>query len=147
TDMDLGNVRRGALLHDIGKMAIPDEILHKPGPLTEDEWKIMRQHPVYAVQMLQGISFLRTAASIPANHHEKWDGSGYPRGLKGEEIPFAARIFAVVDAWDSLLSDRPYRRAVPEEQARRILKESAGTCFDPAVVQTFFRILDEYYNG
>jgi putative nucleotidyltransferase with HDIG domain len=146
TDMDLGNIRRGALLHDIGKMAIPDTILRKPGPLTEDEWRVMRQHPGFAVQMLQGIAFLRIATTIPANHHEKWDGSGYPRNLKGEAIPIAARIFAVVDAWDSLLSDRPYRRAVPEEQARRVLQESAGTCFDPMVVQAVFKMLDEDYN-
>jgi HD-GYP domain-containing protein (c-di-GMP phosphodiesterase class II) len=118
--------------------------LRKPGPLTEDEWIVMRQHPDFAVQMLQGISFLRIAASIPANHHERWDGSGYPRGLKGEEIPIAARIFAVVDAWDSLLSDRPYRRAVSEEQARRILQESAGNCFDPTVAQAFLKMMDGY---
>ena len=146
-DMDLGTIRRGALLHDIGKMAIPDGILRKSSALTEDEWKIMRQHPAYAVQMLEGISFLRAATSIPANHHEKWDGTGYQRGLKGEEIPMAARIFAVVDAWDSLLSDRPYRRAVTEEQARQVLKENAGKCFDPSVVEAFFKVLDEYYNG
>ena len=106
-EAELVQIRRGALLHDIGKMAIPDSILLKPGPLTDDEWEIMRRHPVYAYELLSPIAFLHPALDIPYCHHEKWDGTGYPRGLKGEQIPLAARIFAVVDVWDALRSDRP----------------------------------------
>ncbi|MBM3129450.1 MAG: HD domain-containing protein [Chloroflexi bacterium] len=138
----LEHIRRGALLHDIGKMAIPDSILHKPTSLIEDEWIIMRQHPAYAVEMLQNIPFLRPAIEIPGNHHEHWDGTGYPRGLEGEEIPLAARIFAVADVWDSLLSDRPYRKAIPVEQARKIIADDSGAYFDPRVVEIFFKIVD-----
>ena len=97
-------------MHDIGKLSVPEHILLKPGPLTEEEWKIMRLHPVYAFELLSGIAYLREALDIPYAHHEKWDGSGYPRGLKGQEIPLAARIFAIVDVWDALRSDRPYRK-------------------------------------
>jgi len=107
---ELMRARRGALLHDMGKMGIPDSILLKPGPLTEDEWVIMRLHPAFAFELLQPISYLRASLDIPYCHHEKWDSTGYPRGLKGEEIPMSARIFAVVDVWDALRSDRPYRR-------------------------------------
>src|SRR5208337_687918 len=116
-EAEMVNVRRGALLHDIGKMGIPDSILFKPGPLTAKEWEIMRRHPGIAYELLLPIPYLRPALDIPYCHHEKWNGMGYPRGLKGEEIPLAARIFAVVDIWDALRSDRPYRSAWSEEKA------------------------------
>jgi putative nucleotidyltransferase with HDIG domain len=134
---DLDHYRRGALLHDIGKMAVPDSILLKPGPLTDEEWEVMRQHPIYAVEMLHAIPFLRPALDIPRYHHEKWDGSGYPYGLKGEEIPLAGRIFAVVDVWDALCSDRPYRSAIPPEEARQIIQQESGSHFDPRIVEVF----------
>jgi len=133
-------VRRGALLHDIGKMGIPDGILLKPGPLTEDELLVMRRHPDYAYQMLYPIAFLRPALDIPYSHHEKWDGTGYPRGLRGEQIPLAARIFAVVDVWDALRSDRPYRAAWPSEKAREHIRAAAGSHFDPEVVAAFLNL-------
>ncbi|MDT8898339.1 HD domain-containing phosphohydrolase [Thermanaerothrix sp. 4228-RoL] len=135
----LVHLRRGALLHDIGKMGVPDRILHKPGPLTEEEWALMRQHPVLAYEMLSRVEYLRPALDIPYCHHEKWDGTGYPRGLKGEEIPLAARIFAVVDVWDALTSDRPYRGAWTREQAIAYLREQAGKHFDPHIVEIFLR--------
>ncbi|MCI0474973.1 MAG: HD domain-containing protein [Anaerolineales bacterium] len=141
TGAQVENLRRGALLHDIGKMAIPDEILFKPGPLTADEWKAMRQHPIYAIQLLQDIPYLAPALDIPANHHEWWDGSGYPRGLKGEEIPVAARIFAVADAWDSMLSDRYYRKAISTAAARQEIQQGSGTQFDPQIVNIFLRLV------
>jgi len=134
------HLRRGALLHDIGKMGIPDAILLKPGPLTDDEWDVMRRHPVYAYDLLSGIPYLRPALEVPHLHHERWDGSGYPLGLKGEEIPLAARVFAVVDVWDALTSSRPYRTKVLEERAREIIKQGAGTDFDPRVVETFLKL-------
>lgn len=133
----LAHVRRGALLHDIGKMGIPDHILLKPGPLTDEEWEVMRRHPVYAYEMLSPIAYLLPALDIPYCHHEKWDGSGYPRGLRGEQIPLSARIFALVDVWDALCSDRPYRRAWPKEKAREHIKSLAGTHFDRDVVELF----------
>ncbi|BAF61049.1 hypothetical protein PTH_2868 [Pelotomaculum thermopropionicum SI] len=131
------HLRRGALLHDIGKLGVPDRILHKPGPLDPEEWEVMRRHPVYAWEMLSQIEHLRPALDIPYCHHEKWDGTGYPRGLKGAEIPFPARIFAVVDVWDALCSERPYRPAWPREKAIAYLIEEKGRHFDPAVVQAF----------
>jgi putative nucleotidyltransferase with HDIG domain len=134
---DLDHIRRGALLHDIGKMAIPDHILLKAGSLTDEEWETMHQHPIYAVEMLRAIPFLHPALDIPRCHHEKWDGSGYPQGLKGEEIPLAARIFAVVDVWDALCSDRPYRPAIPTEEACKIIQQESGTHFDPRIVEVF----------
>ncbi len=137
----LEHLRRGALVHDLGKMAIPDDILLKPGSLNNDEWEIMRQHPEYAYQMLSGIPFLRPALDIPYCHHEKWDGSGYPTGLKGEEIPLAARIFAVVDVWDALTSDRPYRPTWSTQDARLYIQEQSGVHFDPLVVDAFFNLL------
>ncbi len=123
---DIVHVRRGALLHDIGKMAIPDSILLKPGPLTDEEREIMRQHPSYAYQLLASIPFLRRALDIPYAHHEWWDGSGYPRGLKGEDIPLWARIFAVVDVWDALRSRRAYHEAWPDDEVAAYLNEQAG---------------------
>jgi len=141
---NLAHVRRGALLHDIGKMGIPDQVLLKPGPLTDEEWVIMRQHPVHAYYMLADIDFLRPALDIPYGHHERWDGSGYPRGLRGEEIPLAARIFAVVDVWDALHSSRPYRPQPWEpERIAAYLREEAGRLFDPQVVEKFLTYLHE----
>jgi HD-GYP domain-containing protein (c-di-GMP phosphodiesterase class II) len=134
---DLIHLRRGAALHDIGKMGIPDRILHKPGPLTDDEWEIMRQHPRYARDLLSPIDYLRPAMDIPCHHHERWDGSGYPSGLQGEEIPLPARLFAVIDVFDALTSDRPYRKAWPKQDALRYIKEQAGKLFDPKVTATF----------
>lgn len=139
----LPHIQRGALLHDIGKMGIPDEILLKPGPLSQEEWDIMHRHPQYAHQLLSGIAYLREALEIPYYHHERWDGSGYPLGLKGEEIPLAARIFAVVDVWDALNSNRPYRKAWQPEEVLQYLRDQAGHQFDPKVVDTFLRLLKE----
>ena len=140
---ELVHLRRGALLHDIGKMAIPDRILLKPGKLTDEEWTLMKRHPVYAYEWLKHIEFLRPALEIPYSHHERWDGTGYPRGLKGEAIPLAARIFAVVDAWDAMTSDRPYRKALSREQAVEELRKGAGTQFDPRIVEAFLQMLQE----
>ena len=141
SEEQLVHIRRGTLLHDIGKMGIPDSILLKPGPLTEEEWEIMRQHPTYAYQLFSAIPYLRAAVDIPYCHHEKWDGTGYPRGLKGELIPLPARIFAVVDVWDALRSDRPYRSAWPDDKVRQYLEEQAGKHFDPAVVEKFLELI------
>lgn len=140
----LAHVRRGALLHDIGKMGIPDAILLKPGPLTDEEWAIMHRHPQYAYEMLHPVQYLRPALEIPYCHHEKWDGSGYPRGLKGEEIPLSARIFAVADVWDALTSDRPYRPAWPQARALAYIREQAGKHFDPQVVRVFFEVIEDF---
>ncbi len=137
------HVRRGALLHDIGKMGVPDSILRKPGPLTDEERAIMGKHPEYAYKMLSPIHFLRPALDIPYCHHEKWDGSGYPRGLKATQIPLVARIFAVVDVWDALCFDRPYRKALATDEVRIHLREQAGIHFDPDVVEVFLQMIDE----
>ncbi len=134
------HLERGALLHDIGKMGVPDAILLKPGPLTDEEWVIMRRHPRLGYELLEPIPFLRPALDIPYCHHERWDGRGYPRGLQGEEIPLAARIFAVVDVWDALSYDRPYRAAWPAERVRAHIQAGAGTHFDPRVVEAFLRL-------
>jgi putative nucleotidyltransferase with HDIG domain len=134
---DLIHVRRGALLHDIGKMAVPDRILLKPGKLLEDEWEIMKQHTVYAYEMLRPIEFLRPAIDIPYCHHERWDGVGYPRQLKGKQIPLFARLFAVADVWDALTSERPYRKAWTEEEAFEHIVSNADKHFDPQVVELF----------
>ncbi len=134
---ELIDYRRGALLHDVGKMAIPDGILRKAGRLSEEEWKTMRLHPMYAFVMLRQIPFLKKALMIPYCHHEKWDGSGYPHGLRGEQIPLAARIFSVVDVWDALINDRPYRKAWPREKALEYIASQAGKEFDPKIVSTF----------
>jgi HD-GYP domain-containing protein (c-di-GMP phosphodiesterase class II) len=139
-DIELEHIRRGALLHDMGKMGIPDSILLKPGPLTPEEWEVMHTHPTRAYEMLAPIPYLRPALDIPYCHHEKWDGSGYPRGLKGEGIPLAARIFAVVDVWDAMTSDRPYRKAWSKEKVIEHIKSGSGTHFDPQVVEAFLRM-------
>jgi adenylate cyclase len=141
SDDDLVQIKRGALLHDIGKMGIPDGILNKPGPLSEPEWEVMRKHPIYAYQMLSPIGYLRPALAIPCCHHERWDGSGYPMGWKDEDIPLAARIFAVVDVYDALRSDRPYRVAWPEERVLDHLESNKGVHFDPNVVDEFVRMI------
>ena len=139
----LADIRRGAVLHDIGKMGVPDEILLKPGPLTEEEWAIMYQHPQYAYDMLNDIEHLRPVMNIPYCHHEHWDGSGYPRGLKGEEIPIEARIFSIVDVWDALTSERPYRDAWSNETSIAYIREQAGKLFDPSMVPVFLELLAE----
>ncbi len=139
---ELINVRRGSLLHDIGKMAIPDGILRKPYDLTGEEWETMRKHPTYAYDLLWPITYLRPSLDIPYCHHEKWDGSGYPRGLKGEQIPLVARVFSVIDVWDALRNDRPYRKGWPMEKIKTYLQSQAGRFFDPQVVQTFMRLLE-----
>lgn len=141
-DADLVHLRRGALLHDIGKMGIPDSILLKSGPLTPQEWEIMRLHPVYALELLSPIDFLRNSLDIPYCHHEWWNGDGYPRQLKREEIPLAARLFAVVDVWDALRSDRPYRSAWDKERVRDHIRAEAGTHFDPKVVKAFLPLVE-----
>jgi len=138
-ETDLVHIRRGALLHDIGKMAIPDAILLKPGAHTTEEWEIVRKHPTYAYELLSPISFLHPALDIPYCHHERWDGSGYPRSLRGEQIPFAARIFSVVDVDDALISDRPYRPGWEREKTLAYIKEQAGAQFDPQVVELFLQ--------
>ncbi|MFZ5885122.1 MAG: HD domain-containing phosphohydrolase [Chloroflexota bacterium] len=137
----LTHIRRGALLHDIGKLGVPDSVLLKPSHLDEDEWELMRQHPQMAYDMLYPIEYLRPALEIPYCHHEKWDGTGYPRRLKGEDIPLSARLFAVVDVWDALTSDRPYRPAWSPEKALAHIREQAGKHFDPNVVDIFFRVV------
>lgn len=139
---DMVHIRRGALLHDIGKIAIPDAILFKPGSLSDDEWNIMRQHPVWAREMLERISFLKPAITIPYSHHEKFDGSGYPQGLAGENIPLPARIFAVIDVWDALRSDRPYRSAWSVKDTLKYIQDQSGKHFDPSIAATFIKYHD-----
>jgi PAS domain S-box-containing protein len=143
---DLRHMWHGALLHDIGKMGIPDHVLLKPGPLNDEEWRLMRQHPIYAYRLLAGISHLEPALDIPYCHHEKWDGSGYPRGLQGEQIPLVARLFAIVDVCDALLSDRPYRAALPAQEVKRYLREQSGLHFDPHVVDVFLDMWNETHD-
>jgi putative two-component system response regulator len=142
-DQDLVHIRRGAFMHDMGKLGVPDAILQKPAALTDQEWEIMRKHPQLAHDMLHPIEYLRPAMDIPLNHHEKWDGTGYPRGLKNEEIPLAARLFSVVDVWDALTSDRPYRPAWKEEAALEYIREQSGLHFDPQVVDLFFKVIEK----
>lgn len=134
------DIRRGALLHDIGKIGMPDSILLKPGALSEEEWTVVRQHPAFAHDLLAPIKYLESAAEVPWCHHEKWDGSGYPRGLRGTDIPLAARIFTVVDVWDAITSERPYRAAMPVEQARQQIRSLSGTQFDPSIVEAFLAL-------
>ncbi len=138
----LVHIYRGALLHDIGKMGIPDNILRKPGHLSEEEWQIMRLHPVYAYEWLNPIEYLQPALEIPYCHHEKWDGTGYPRGLHGPDIPLAARIFSVVDVWDALSFDRPYRKAWSQAHVREYIRAHAGSHFDPEIVAKFLEIYE-----
>jgi len=145
TGEELTHIMRGTMLHDIGKMGIPDHILHKPGPLTQEEWKIMRQHPQFAFDLINPIPYLRPALDIPYSHHERWDGSGYPHGLKGEDIPLAARIFAVVDIWDALLYRRVYRDAWPEDKVIEYIKNAAGIELDPNIVERFLELLEDDY--
>ena len=142
SDEELSHIRRGALLHDMGKMAIPDDILQKPGPLNETEWEKMRQHPKYAYEMLSPIAYLQPALDIPFCHHERWNGSGYPRGLKGEEIPLVARLFAIIDVWDALCSDRPYRKKLPQPEVIAYLREKSGQLFEPRLVDAFLSIME-----
>ncbi len=141
TEEELTNLYRGALLHDIGKLGVPDAVLRKPGKLTEEELDQIRKHPVIAYQLLSPIEYLRPALVIPYCHHEKWDGSGYPHGLKGDQIPLAARLFAVVDVWDAMTSDRVYRKALPEAEVLRYIAENRGKHFDPLVVDAFLSII------
>ena len=143
-ESDLLHIRRGALLHDLGKIQIPENILLKTGSLTDQEWELVRQHPGYAHQMISQIPYLRKAVNIPYCHHEKWDGSGYPRGLKGQEIPVEARVFAVVEAWDVLQVERPYREAWPKAKVLKHLSSQSGTDFDPKIVE---RLLDQEKGG
>jgi HD-GYP domain-containing protein (c-di-GMP phosphodiesterase class II) len=139
----LDSIRRGVLLHDIGKMAIPDAILLKADKLTDEEWTIMRNHPVYAYNLLSPIPYLRASLDIPYAHHEHWDGSGYPRGLAGEAIPLAARMFSVVDVWDALTSDRPYREAWSEERVKDYILSLSGIQFDPKIVELFMQLMND----
>ena len=136
-------IKRGALLHDIGKMGIPDQILHKPQELTQEEQDIMRQHPQFAYNMLEPIAYLRDALNIPYCHHEKWDGTGYPRGLSGTQIPLEARLFAIVDVWDAITTDRPYRKGWPRKKALKYIREQSGKYFDPHLVETFLQVIEE----
>ena len=140
-------LRYGFFLHDIGKIGIPERILSKPGPLTDDEWAIMRTHPLLGAQILSPVKFLHPALPVVEAHHERWDGSGYPRGLRHEEIPLGARIFALVDAFDAMTSDRPYRRALSFEQALDQIARSGGTQFDPEVVRAFVELCDDTEKG
>jgi response regulator RpfG family c-di-GMP phosphodiesterase len=139
---DIMSIQRGSMLHDIGKIAMPDRILFKPGSLSTDEWVVMRRHPEYAYGLLFRIRYLRDALIIPFCHHERWDGTGYPRKLQGSEIPLAARLFTVVDVWDALKSERCYRPAWNEFEARKYLYDKSGSQFDPDVVNMFFEYLD-----
>lgn len=141
-DSELVHVRRGATLHDIGKVVIPDHILFKPGPLTEEEWKVMRRHPLIAVEILESILYLVPALFIPRSHHEKWDGSGYPDGLEKENIPLHARIFAFADVYDALTSNRPYRRAWSQKDALDYICKNSGMHFDPAITPVFVSMME-----
>jgi putative two-component system response regulator len=139
-------IKRGALLHDVGKLGIPDSILLKPEALSATEWAVMRKHPVYAYEWLSSIEYLHNALEIPYCHHEKWDGTGYPRGLRGEEIPLSARLFAVVDVWDALTSDRPYRKALSKEETWKYICGQSGKHFDPKAVEAFAKSFDKKIN-
>lgn len=143
-DTDLVHIRRGAILHDVGKMAIPDRILFKPGPLSEDEWEVMRRHPGIAVDLLSSVSYLAPALEIPHWHHEKWDGTGYPDKLRGEEIPFAARLFALVDVYDALTSNRSYRSAWSKKETLHYIESQSGKHFDPSIVPGFVQYVSHH---
>jgi HD-GYP domain-containing protein (c-di-GMP phosphodiesterase class II) len=137
---DIIHLRRGALLHDVGKIGIPDRILQKPGALDQEERQIMEEHPILAYNVLSKSVFLEKALDIPYNHHEKWDGTGYPRQLKGNQIPLAARVFAIIDVYDALRSDRPYRDAWTKEKALSYIEEQSGKHFDPKIVEAFIKL-------
>ncbi len=137
------HIRRGALLHDIGKLGVPDQILLKPDKLDENEWALMRKHPTSAFNLLNPIEYLRPALDIPFCHHEKWNGTGYPRGLKGDEIPLAARIFAIADVYDALTSDRPYRKAWSHKETLQYIQSEAGQHFDPQIISVFIESFDQ----
>ncbi len=141
------HLRRGAILHDIGKFAVPDAILNKPGPLNAAELEVMKQHPLFAHQLISPIAYLHPALDIPYAHHEKWDGSGYPRGLRGEEIPLAARIFALADVYDALTSNRPYRQAMPPKEALDYVRKNIASHFDPVIAQVFLKMMEEELQG
>lgn len=143
----MGDLYRGAVLHDVGKIGIPDSVLLKPGKLTADEWELMKQHPKIAFDNLSSNQFLRSSLEIPYCHHERWDGSGYPRGLRSVEIPLSARIFSVLDVWDALMSDRPYRRAMSREEALTVIREQRGSQFDPHVVDAFLNFIEGSANA
>ncbi len=143
SEEEIVQLQRGALLHDIGKIAIPDEILLKPSTLTDEELHIVQKHPVYAREMLAGIPFLQPSISIAYSHHERWDGKGYPEGLQGREIPLLAHLFAVVDNWDALRSERPYRPAWSDQDARDYLKNNSGILFDPEIVDVFLGMIQK----
>ncbi|MFQ3610823.1 MAG: HD domain-containing phosphohydrolase, partial [Fimbriimonadales bacterium] len=144
---ELADIEKGALLHDIGKIGVPDSILYKPGPLTPEEWEIMKQHPVIGYRMCMKIDMLRNAAPIVLHHHERWDGKGYPYGLSGEQIPLGARLFAIADTLDAMTSDRPYRKALSFAQAREEIIRCAGTQFDPDLVKLFREIPEEEFRA
>jgi response regulator RpfG family c-di-GMP phosphodiesterase len=144
---DVVHIRRGAILHDVGKVAIPDEILFKAGPLTADEWEIMRRHPGIAVDLLSPITYLAPALEIPRHHHEKWNGAGYPDHLHGDQIPLAARLFALADVYDALTSPRPFRDAWTKLDATRYIESQAGDHFDPHLVPEFLKMVSEYQDG
>jgi HD-GYP domain-containing protein (c-di-GMP phosphodiesterase class II) len=137
----LTHIYRGSLLHDVGKIGVPDSILKKPGKLTDEEWSQMRKHPQLAYEMLSSIEYLRPSLDIPYCHHERWDGRGYPRGIQGEEIPFIARIFMIVDVWDAMTSDRIYRKALSEDEAYQYICETRGSHFDPQVADSFLELM------
>jgi HD-GYP domain-containing protein (c-di-GMP phosphodiesterase class II) len=141
-EKEIARIETAARVHDLGKIAVPDAILLKPGPLTEEEWKVMKQHPVVSAEILSGLEIYKDCVDIIRHEHEHWDGSGYPDGLKGEEIPLGSRIIAVADVWHALLSDRPYRKAYTKEEARKIMQEMAGKTLDPKLVEVFFKIVE-----
>ncbi|OGN98314.1 MAG: phosphohydrolase [Chloroflexi bacterium RBG_13_50_21] len=144
SDHELKNVQRGAVLHDIGNMVVPENILHSQRKLTVEEWVTIHMHPYNAYEMLEPIVLLRPALEIPYFHHEKWDGTGYPRGMKGEQIPLAARIFTAVDVYDAMISDRPFRKAWPKEEAVQYILDESGKHFDPKVVKVFMDHWQKY---
>ena len=141
-EKEIARIETAARVHDLGKIAVPDAILLKPGPLTEEEWKVMKQHPVVSAEILSGLEIYKDCVDIIRHEHEHWDGSGYPDGLKGEEIPLGSRIIAVTDVWHALISDRPYRKAYTKEEARKIMQEMAGKTLDPKLVEVFLKIVE-----
>ncbi|MHA2638031.1 MAG: HD-GYP domain-containing protein, partial [bacterium JZ-2024 1] len=146
SEKDYAHIRRGALLHDIGKIIVPDHILLKTGPLNEEEWKIMKMHPVVAYELLNKVPFLQPALDIPYAHHEKWDGKGYPRGLQGYEIPLHARFFALIDVYDALTSERPYRKAYSPSEALSIMEREVEKHFDPDIFKIFLKNFADITN-